>query len=88
MLMTNMLERNSGEIKLPDLTHKQGQDLVSFLYNGHVAPDSDLVALLKAADMYDIQVKRKNSAIGQPQKCYKSLISVVVPNEFQSKSKC
>jgi hypothetical protein len=35
---------------------KTGRDLLFFLYNGRMKPDSDLVGLLSLADKYDIQV--------------------------------
>ncbi len=56
MLSTNMVERNTARIVLSDLTLQTGRDLVSFLYNGQLEPNVDLVDLLVAADKYDIRV--------------------------------
>ncbi len=56
MLKTNMVESRWGRIVLPDVEVKTGRDLLFFLYNGRMKPDSDLVGLLSLADKYDIQV--------------------------------
>ncbi len=56
MLKTNMVESRWGRIVLPDVEMKTGRDLLFFLYNGKMKPDSDLVGLLSLADKYDIQV--------------------------------
>jgi BTB/POZ domain len=54
MLTAGMKEQASGRIELKNMKLKTGQDLLYYLYNQRMKPDSDLTGLLAAADQYDM----------------------------------
>jgi hypothetical protein len=51
-----MREQITGRIVLPNITLDTGLELISFLYNGRMEPDSDYEGLLELAEKYDIKV--------------------------------
>jgi hypothetical protein len=56
MLTAPMREQITGRIVLPNVTLDTGLELISFLYNGQMEPDSDYEGLLELAEKYDIKV--------------------------------
>lgn len=69
MLSADMLERKTGRIELLDVELKTGSDLLFYLYNGRMKPESDVMGLVALADKYDFQDLKK--------RCEKSLIATV-----------
>ena len=56
MLTAPMREQITGRIVLPNVTLDTGLELISFLYNGQMEPDSDYEGMLELAEKYDIKV--------------------------------
>jgi BTB/POZ domain len=47
MLTADMRERRTGRIELTDMRRTTGLQLLSYLYNGWVEPDADMIRLIK-----------------------------------------